>query len=98
MRENWGGSNVRRVPVQKVQAVVARSSFRSQECKKLRGTEHFWTILDVHMSFRVARARYSASCQKRAKRGASFNSILKKTTAGVRLLNGRRNNVRRSGH
>ena len=25
-------------------AVVARSTFRSQKCKKLRGTEHFWTF------------------------------------------------------
>ena len=30
--------------VQKVHAVVARSTFRSQKCKKLRGTEHFWTF------------------------------------------------------
>ena len=30
--------------VEKVHAVVARSTFRSQKCKKLRGTEHFWTL------------------------------------------------------
>ena len=30
--------------VEKVHAVVARSPFRSQKCKKLRGTEHFWTF------------------------------------------------------
>ena len=30
--------------VEKVHAVVARSTFRSQKCKKLRGTEHFWTF------------------------------------------------------
>ena len=31
---------------EKVHAVVARSTFRSQKCKKLRlrGTEHFWTF------------------------------------------------------
>ena len=30
--------------VEKVHAVVARSTFRSQQCKKLRGMEHFWTF------------------------------------------------------
>ena len=30
--------------VEKVHAVVARSTFRSQKCKKLTGTEHFWTF------------------------------------------------------
>ena len=30
--------------MEKVQAVVARSTSRSQKCKKLRGTEHFWTF------------------------------------------------------
>ena len=30
--------------VEQVHAVVARSTFRSQKCKKLRGTEHFWTF------------------------------------------------------
>ena len=30
--------------VEKVHAVVARSTFRSHECKKLTGTEHFWTF------------------------------------------------------
>ena len=30
--------------VEKVHAVVARSTFRSQKRKKLRGTEHFWTF------------------------------------------------------
>ena len=30
--------------VEKVHAVVARSTFRSQKCKKLRGSEHFWTF------------------------------------------------------
>ena len=34
----FGGSDV-----EKVHAVVARSTFRSQKSKKLRGTEHFWT-------------------------------------------------------
>jgi len=29
---------------EKVHAVVARSTFRSQKCKKLRGTGHFWTF------------------------------------------------------
>ena len=30
--------------VEKVHAVVARSTFRSQKWKKLRGWEHFWTF------------------------------------------------------
>ena len=30
--------------VEKVHAVVARSTFRSQKCKKMTGTEHFWTF------------------------------------------------------
>ena len=30
--------------VEKVHAVVARSTFRCQKCKQLRGTEHFWTL------------------------------------------------------
>ena len=30
--------------VEKVHAVVARSTFRSQKCKKLGGSEHFWTF------------------------------------------------------
>ena len=30
--------------VENVQAVVVRSTFRSQTCKKLTGLEHFWTF------------------------------------------------------
>ena len=30
--------------VEKVRAVVARSTFPSQKCKKITGTEHFWTF------------------------------------------------------
>jgi len=30
--------------VEKVHAIVARSTFRSQKCKNLTGTEHFWTF------------------------------------------------------
>ena len=30
--------------VEKVHAAVVRSAFPSQKCKKLRGTEHFWTF------------------------------------------------------
>ena len=41
--------------VEKVHAVVAQSTFPSQKCKKLTGTEHFWT-------------RECAPCQKWAKR------------------------------
>jgi len=34
----------RKCDVEKVHAVVARSTFRSQKCKKLTGIEHFWTF------------------------------------------------------
>ena len=38
-RTTFGSSDV-----EKVHDVVARSIFPSQKCKKLRGTEHFWTF------------------------------------------------------
>ena len=38
-RTTFGSSDV-----EKVHVVVARSIFPSQKCKKLRGTEHFWTF------------------------------------------------------
>ena len=37
--------------VEKVHAAVARSTFRSQKCKKLRGTEHFWTFWTFRCAF-----------------------------------------------
>ena len=37
-------STFRSCDVEKVHAVVARSTFRSQKCKKLTGSEHFWTF------------------------------------------------------
>ena len=51
--------------VEKVHAVVAQSTFRSQKCKK-----HYMLgpLFDVQMSFRVAGARDCAPCQKWAKR------------------------------
>ena len=39
VRATFGGSDV-----EKVHAVVARSTFRSQKCKRLWGTEQFWTF------------------------------------------------------
>ena len=51
--------------VEKVHTVVARSTFRSQKWKKLRGNG---PLLDFQMSFRVAGARVCAPCQKWAKR------------------------------
>ena len=39
LRTAFGGSDV-----EKVHAIMARNTFRSQKCKKLRGTEHFWTF------------------------------------------------------
>ena len=53
--------------VEKVHAVVARSTFRSQNVKNTRGLDNFWTFR-VQMSFCVAGARDCAPCQKWAKR------------------------------
>ena len=49
--------------VEKVHGVVARSTFRCQKCKKLWGTERFWTF----RCFCVAGARDCGPCQKWAK-------------------------------
>ena len=56
VRATFGGSDV-----EKVHAVVARSTFRSQNVKNTRGSDHF---LDVQMSLREAGARDCAPCQK----------------------------------
>ena len=64
--------------VEKVHAVVARSTFRSQKCKKTDGLGALW---DVQMSFRVAGARDCAPCQKWAKREGFV--ACPKTMAGV---------------
>ena len=68
---------------EKVHTVVARSTCRSQKCKKLTGSEHFWTLRcwksahrckkltdtdHFQMSFCVAGTRDCAPCQKWAKR------------------------------
>jgi len=50
--------------VEKVHAVVARCTFRSQKCKTLTGTAGYGALLDVQMCFRVAGARDCASSQK----------------------------------
>ena len=63
--------------VEKVHAVVARSTFRSQNVK----TDMFGPLLDVQMSFRVAGARDCAPCQKWAKREGFV--AFPKTMAGV---------------
>ena len=51
--------------VEKVHAIVAQSTFRSQNVKKHQG---FGPLLDVQMCFRVAGARDCGPCQKWAKR------------------------------
>ena len=63
---------------QKVHAVVARSTFRSQKVLK---ADRFGALLDVQMWFCVAGARDCAPCQKRAKR-EGFVAVAK-TMAGV---------------
>jgi len=66
VRTTFGSSDV-----EKVHAVVARSTVRSQKCKKLTGMEHF---LDVQM-FCVAGAGDCAPCQKWAKFEGSCSSF-----------------------
>ena len=56
VRTTFGG-----LDVEKVHAVVARSTFRSQNVKKKKG---FGPLLEVQMSLRVAGARDCAPCQK----------------------------------
>ena len=63
--------------VEKVHAVVARSTFRSQNVKNTRSGP----LLDVQMSFRVAGARDCAPSQKRAKHQGFV--AFPKTMAGV---------------
>ena len=65
--------------VEKVHAVVARSTFRSQKLKNHWGG--FGPLLDVQMSFRVAGARDCGPCQKWAKREGFV--AFPKTMAGV---------------
>ena len=52
--------------VEKVHAVVARITFRSQKCKKK--TDGYGALLDVQMPFCVAGARDCAHCQRWEKR------------------------------
>ena len=55
-RTTFGGSDV-----EKVHAVVARSTFRSENVQSTRGSDHFWRF---RCSFCVAGARDSVPCQK----------------------------------
>ena len=67
--------------VEKVHAIVARSTFPSQKCPKTHGPG---PLLDVQMSCRVAGARDFAPCQKWGK-NRGFVAI-SKMLAGVVLL------------
>ena len=58
-RTTFGSSDV-----EKVHAVVARSTFRVKSAKKMRGSEHFWTF---RCRFCVAVARECARCEKLGK-------------------------------
>ena len=64
--------------VEKVHAVVARSTFRSQNVKNARGSEHFWTF---RCAFAWQGARDCAPCQKWAKLEGFV--AFPKTMAGV---------------
>ena len=57
---------------------AGRSGTKHISKSRVQKTEGYGALLDVHMSFRVAGARDSASCQKRAKCVVFLNSILKK--------------------
>ena len=74
----WSRSTFGSWHVEKVHAVVARSTFRRQKCKKLKG---YGALLDVRMSFCVAGTRGSAPCQKWASR-EGFVAV-SKTMEGV---------------
>ena len=51
--------------VEKVDAFVARSTFRSQKCKKLTGSEHFWTLRCPKSARRCgAKHFWSQKCKK----------------------------------
>ena len=63
VRTTFGGSDV-----EKVHAVVARSTFPSQNVQNTPCTDHFWRFRNVQKSFRVAGARDCGPCQKWAKR------------------------------
>ena len=65
--------------VEKVHAVVARSTFTSQNRKKAEG---FGPRLDLQMSFGVAGARDCAPCQKGAKR-EGFVAVSTTSTATI---------------
>ena len=53
--------------VEKVYAVVARSTSRSQKCKKLTGSEHFWKLRCRKVHAVVARSTFgSQKCKKLA--------------------------------
>ena len=70
-------STFRSCDVEKVHAVVARSTFRSQNVENTTCAR----LLDVQMSFRVADARDCGPCQKWAKREGFV--AFPKTMAGV---------------
>ena len=65
---------------EKVHAVAARSTFRSQNAQNTTCARHFWRFR-CQMSFRVADARDCAPCQKSAKREGFV--AFPKTMAGV---------------
>ena len=77
--------------VEKVHAVVARSTFRSQKCKKLRGTEHFWTFRCRFMAFAalstsIAAPRWFKRCQIRPKRFCGIDAGSRSCVKGCQLL------------
>ena len=69
--------------VEKVHAVVVRSTFRSQHVKSTTCLHHLGPLLDVQMSFRVSGARDSTASQKGSKTWgfcSSFKNISRRWT------------------
>ena len=69
--------------VEKVHAVVVRSTFRSQHVKSTTCLHHLGPLLDVQMSFRVSGARDSTPSQKGSKTWgfcSSFKNISRRWT------------------
>ena len=79
--KNWRfRSTFGRLDVEKVYAVVARSTFPSQKCKKLTGSEHFWTF-KCRFAWQAQGIVHLVKIQKWAKREDFI--ACPKTMAGV---------------
>ena len=75
----------RRCNVEQVHAVVARSTFRSQKCKKLTGREHVWTLRCRKSARRCGAKHISKSkCTKHTMFGPLLDVQISFWVAGAR--------------